>query len=420
MRRTSQPSPLDPDEQRSFALDVVRRLRERGFEALWAGGCVRDHLLGRRPKDYDVATNALPPAVQEVFGTRRTLAIGAAFGVIAVIGSRKQGMVEVTTFRCDERYGKGHRPESVSFGSPEEDARRRDFTINGLFFDPIEQRVIDYVGGRDDLERRVVRAIGDPRERFIEDKLRMLRAVRMATTLDFSLDEPTASALRTMASEIDEISAERIAQELRLMLALDQRRRALEILRETGLLGAILPEATMDDAAWTPTMDVIAALPKASFALVMACLLGEASSLDPASLERQWSSVRRRLRLSNDEHRRVSWLLRHRRDLAQADTLPRSRIQPVLAAEPAHELVDWHAARPNVERTAIAFCRQKLQLPHEQLDPPPLVTGDDLATLGISPGREYAELLQAARDAQLDGVLRSKDEAIEFINARRA
>ena len=184
---------LTPEEQRRFAVEVVRRLRGAGFEAYWAGGCVRDQLLGRTPKDYDVATNAVPDQVRALFGRRRTLAIGAAFGVIAVIGPQGPGTVEVTTFRRDAPYSDGRHPDSVTFSSAEEDASRRDFTINGLFYDPVEQRVIDFVGGQEDLAQRRLRAIGDARQRFAEDKLRMLRAVRFAATFAFSLDERDAS-----------------------------------------------------------------------------------------------------------------------------------------------------------------------------------------------------------------------------------
>jgi tRNA nucleotidyltransferase/poly(A) polymerase len=166
-----------PEDQRQFAVEVVRRLRAAGFAAYWAGGCVRDRLLGRVPKDYDVATDATPPQIRQVFGHRRTLAIGAAFGVITVVGPKAAGMVEVTTFRRDAAYSDGRHPDGVTFSSAEEDAQRRDFTINGLFFDPLAEEVIDFVGGQEDLRRGVIRAIGQAAERFAEDKLRMLRAV---------------------------------------------------------------------------------------------------------------------------------------------------------------------------------------------------------------------------------------------------
>jgi poly(A) polymerase len=186
-------SSIDPQQARDFAVDVVKKLREADFCALWAGGCVRDQLLGRRPKDYDVATDATPDQIRSVFGHRRTLAIGQVFGVITVLGTKRTGQIEVATFRRDATYSDGRHPDQVTFCDAREDALRRDFTINGLFYDPIEDRIIDYVGGQEDLKRRLVRAIGDPAARLAEDKLRMLRAVRIAADFAFDLDPETCS-----------------------------------------------------------------------------------------------------------------------------------------------------------------------------------------------------------------------------------
>jgi poly(A) polymerase len=213
--------------QREFALDVVKRLRDAGHNALWAGGCVRDQLLGLSPKDYDVATSALPDAVRDLFGRRRTLAVGASFGVITVLGGKPLEPIEVATFRTDGDYRDGRRPESVAFTDAEHDAQRRDFTINGLFYDPLEERVVDYVGGVADIEARVVRAIGDPRRRFGEDKLRMLRAVRFAATYGFALDPDTLAAIRDMAAGVTAVSGERIGGELRRVLTHRLRRRGV-------------------------------------------------------------------------------------------------------------------------------------------------------------------------------------------------
>src|SRR5262249_1299501 len=171
-------SKLDPQKQREFAVEVVRQLRDHGFQAYWAGGCVRDHLLERTPKDYDVATSAHPEEIRSVFSHRKTLSIGAAFGVMTVLGPRAAGQIEVGTFRQDVSYSDGRHPDKIAFSSPEEDAQRRDFTINGMFYDPLVEQVIDYVGGEADLKLGVIRAIGNAHERFTEDKLRMLRAVR--------------------------------------------------------------------------------------------------------------------------------------------------------------------------------------------------------------------------------------------------
>ncbi|MCD4726297.1 MAG: CCA tRNA nucleotidyltransferase, partial [Pirellulales bacterium] len=210
---------LIPKEQRRFALEVVRRLRAAGFEAYWAGGCVRDQLIGRTPADYDVATDAEPERIRALFGRRRTLALGAAFGVISVIGPKPAGLVEVTTFRRDAAYSDGRHPDSVAFSTAAEDASRRDFTINGLFYDPIGQQVIDFVGGQKDLAARLVRAIGSARDRFAEDKLRMLRAVRFTAAFDFTLDAEARRAIAEMAAEIHVVSPERIAVEMRRLLA---------------------------------------------------------------------------------------------------------------------------------------------------------------------------------------------------------
>src|SRR3990172_5648449 len=185
----------DSAKQRAFALQVVEMLRARGFEAFWAGGCVRDQLLGLVPKDYDVATNATPGLIREVFGERRTLAIGAAFGVVTVLGPRGAGQIEVATFRSDAAYSDGRHPDHVTFTDAQHDAQRRDFTINGLFYDPVAAKVIDYVGGQADLGAKLIRAIGDPRQRFAEDKLRMLRAVRFAATFEFKIEREPLDAI---------------------------------------------------------------------------------------------------------------------------------------------------------------------------------------------------------------------------------
>src|SRR6185369_6621765 len=191
------------------AVDVVRCLRGAGHQSLWAGGCVRDQLMEQLPKDYDVATDAVPQQVREVFGKRRTLEIGAAFGVVTVLGPKGAGQIDVATFRRDASYSDGRHPDAVTFSDAEHDAQRRDFTINGLFFDPLAEQVIDYVGGQRDIEQRVIRAIGDPLARIAEDKLRMLRAVRFAARFDFAIDSDTLAAIRQQARELVIVSAER-------------------------------------------------------------------------------------------------------------------------------------------------------------------------------------------------------------------
>ena len=229
--------------EREFAVSVVRRLREAGHEALWAGGCVRDELLGLVPGDYDVATSARPEEVSGLF--RRTVAVGVSFGVVQVLGPRTEAgplSVEVATFRADAGYSDGRHPDAVVFSSAREDALRRDFTINGMFFDPLENQLIDYVGGQEDLNKKLLRAIGDPAVRFAEDKLRLLRAARIATRFDLTIEARTAAAIRSMAGQILVVSAERIADELRKLLVSPHRARGVNLLLELGLAAAILPE----------------------------------------------------------------------------------------------------------------------------------------------------------------------------------
>jgi len=229
---------MSANELKEASIDVVRRLRGEGYLAYFAGGCVRDMLMGNEPDDYDVATDAEPEAVSALFP--RTVKVGAQFGVVVVMSGECQ--TEVATFRSDAGYSDGRHPDAVRFSSPEEDAQRRDFTINGLFFDPLKDEVIDYIGGREDLKGHIIRAIGEPRVRFEEDQLRLMRAVRFSARLGFEIEAATREAIVEMAERIHSVSAERIRDELQRMLCHKSRVRALELLDETGLLGQILPE----------------------------------------------------------------------------------------------------------------------------------------------------------------------------------
>lgn len=416
----------DSTDARQFAGEVVRRLRAAGHEALWAGGCVRDRLLGVEPKDYDVATNATPDEIRGVFGHRRTLAIGAAFGVITVLGGRHAGQIEVATFRKDAKYSDGRHPDSVSFSSAEEDAQRRDFTINGLFYDPLADKVIDYVGGQQDLKSGIVRAIGDPSARIAEDKLRMLRAVRFAATLDFQLDPSTRSAVKANAAEIQVVSAERVAAEMRRMLVHESRTVAVELLRETGLLREILPDAKLfdsqaDDALWTRTLRTLMLLESPRFPVALAALireicqrLAESETRPRAAIVRQ---ICQRWRLSNDETDCTIWLLVRESDIRRASQIPWPRLQPILVSSQINDLMQLAAAVARIvdgNDQEIRFCQAKLRLPPDELDPWPLVGGEDLKAAGIPPGRVYSRLLSELRDAQLEKRIGSKVEAIEL------
>jgi poly(A) polymerase len=404
---------LNPPDQRRFAVQVVRKLRSAGFAAFWAGGCVRDQLLGRTPKDYDVATNATPLQIQQLFGRHRTLAIGASFGVITVKGPRPAGMIEVATFRKDAAYSDGRHPDSVTFSSAEEDARRRDFTVNGLFYDPVEEHVIDFVGGKDDLAARRLRAIGDPRERFGEDKLRMLRAVRFSAALDFALEEDTLAAIREMAAEIAAVSAERIAMEMRRMLVERGRVLAVRLLIESNLARFILPEIVPDDDATRKSLEesfaVLGRLVEPSFPLALMTLLHRLISPE-ASLE-----IARRWKLSNEESDGVVWLLKNQRSIAPPPSMRWSQLQPLLIAEHIDDLLTFMEAASPATAEAAAHCREQLNRPREELDPPPLVTGDDLLALGIPQGPQYRILLEEIRRRQLDGNLESRAAALAWL-----
>jgi tRNA nucleotidyltransferase/poly(A) polymerase len=411
---------------REFAIDVVRRLRAAGFEALLAGGCVRDQLLGIEPKDYDVATSAEPEAIRQVFGPRRTLAIGASFGVITVIGPKGAGQIDVATFRRDATYSDGRHPDSVSFTTAEQDALRRDFTINGLFFDPVQNQVIDYVGGQDDLRLGVIRAIGDSRQRIAEDKLRMLRAVRFAARFDFALDPPTLSAIQQQAHELVIVSAERIAAEMRHILTHDSRTRGVQLLHTAGLLEVMLPESAslgpdelwsrqaQADTPWRRTLHILARLERPTFAVALAALLREMNTVDcaPEELPRR---VGGRWRLSTDELDGASWFLGQELPIRQASRTPWPKLQRILVAPRTEELLCYAQAAAEVidgNATEIALCRAKLALPANELNPPPLITGEDLKQLGIPPGPVYRPILDSVRDAQLERRIATRDEAL--------
>lgn len=400
------------ERQREFAVEVVGKLRAAGHTALFAGGCVRDLLLGRDSKDYDVATTARPDEVRSLFGHRRTLAVGASFGVIVVMGPRTVGHVEVATFRTEGEYVDGRHPSNVAFCTPEEDARRRDFTINGMFYDPIEERVLDYVGGQNDLAARIVRAIGDPHDRMREDKLRMLRAVRFAATLDFSLDPTTADAIRTMSSELIVVSAERIAQELKKMLVDQHRRKAIELAEDVCLLRIVVPEldSLERQGEWTDTLTRLDLLEKPSFEVAAAALLMSLAARPKAH------RVCKRLKLSNDETDRIVWLIEHQTDLDEAGKLTLASLKRRLSHPYSGDLLQLIRADLTARSSSlepVEFCREFLaRTPPDILDPPPLITGDDLVEMGMRPGPRFKSILDTIRDAQLNLQISTREEAL--------
>ncbi len=419
--------PCDPAAARAFALVVVGRLRSAGHEALWAGGCVRDELLGRTPADYDVATSAHPDQVRAVFGNRRTLAVGAAFGVITVLGPRGAGQVEVATFRSDAAYTDGRHPAGVTFTNAREDAVRRDFTINGLFLDPISGEVHDYVGGRADLTAGIVRAIGNAAMRFGEDHLRMLRAVRFAAGFGFALEEQTEAAIVRMAHLVTTVSPERIAAELRTLVSRPGRRRGLELLAQTGLAREVLPEVAPADGvagdreAWHDSARIIEALDEPELASALAILTAR---LPPESPRH----IAARLRLSTRDLKTACWL--HEAvafvdgiGAGDLDQCPWSQLQPWLAHDAAFLLADLLRARAACGHGSAAtagWVTAKLQMPREHLDPSPLVTGNDLLSAGVPAGRAVGQTLAALRALQLDGRITTRDAAMEWVRTQQS
>lgn len=433
---------------REFALDVVRKLQGAGYTALWAGGCVRDELLGLAPQDYDIATSARPEQLRPLF--RRRNEIGAHFGVVQVIGPRADDgewlTIEVATFRSDGAYVDGRRPESVVFSSPEEDAQRRDFTINGMFFDPVRGELIDHVGGRADLDARVLRAIGDPVARFTEDKLRVLRAARMAARFDLTIDTATHDAARRMAAQVRVVSAERIAEELRKLFAHPNRARGLRLLRELELIESILPElvptytlpqglpGAPTGTLWDHTVRVVECLgERASFSLAFAAVLHDvgkpcvcARTADRYTFHghekvgaEMAARIAERLKLSNAEAVRLCWLVERHQYLAEAPTMRMSRLKPILVHPGIGELLDLHRAdaiASGKRLDHVEFCAKLLrEMSPEELNPPPAVTGEHLIALGLKPGPQFKQLLEAVREAQLEGRVRTTEEGLTLV-----
>ena len=397
---------------REFAIQVARKLQTAGYEGLWAGGCVRDQIMDREPKDYDVATNARPEEVRELFGKRRTIAIGAAFGVITVIGPKSTGNIEVATFRRDADYSDGRHPDSVEFTDAREDALRRDFTINGIFYDPVAEKVIDYVEGRADIDCRIIRAIGNPHERIDEDKLRMLRAVRFAATFEFELDTETKNAVKQHASEITVVSPERIGAEMRRMLAHRNRSIAASLLHECGLLEHILDggeQLPKNRANWKTRLRWMKQLgDDGTFeqaASILLSMLIKVDGIEP---------IVDRWKLSNQEAKTIEWIETHLLSLTRAHQLPWSTVQPLLIQEQAKIALAVAEIQFGAHHEGVQYCQRKLSLEKELLDPTPLLGGNDLFKLGLRSGPIFSTILKAVRRAQLDGEIETVEQAVEL------
>ena len=429
---------------RTHATAIVRRLRSHGYEALLAGGCVRDEILGRTPKDYDVATSAPPERVLALFPG--SVPVGVQFGVVLVPAGRAR--VEVATFRRDGVYLDSRHPVAVHFGSAEEDARRRDFTINGMFWDPVAERLIDHVGGRRDLDRGVVRAIGDARARLDEDKLRMLRAVRLAARLGFTIEPATWEVVRREAAGITRIAYERIGEEIRLILSEGAAARGLELLRASGLLAVLLPEvAAMEGVAqspdyhpegdvWQHTLKVVEQLRDPSETLAFGALLHDVAK--PRCAARQGDRITfyghteqgaemavaicQRLKRSRAVWERVAYLVRNHLRLVNAPAMRRATLKRFLREDGVEELLELariDALGASGDLQYYDFCRAALAaLPAEEMRPAPLVTGHDLIALGMSPGPRFGEMLRAVEEQQLEGTLATREDALAWVRER--
>ena len=437
-------------EARAFAQRICRTLRDAGHHAYLVGGCVRDILLGREPADYDVATDATPDRVQQLFP--RSLAVGAQFGVIVVTDDSAAGeptQVEVATFRSDIGYSDGRHPDRVLYAtSPQEDVKRRDFTINALLLDPETNEVLDFVGGRDDLRAGIVRAIGRPEERFREDKIRMVRAVRFAARFRYAIHSATVSAIVKLAPEVHQVSAERLRDELTKLLTEGAARRAFELLDETRLLPELLPEIARmkgveqppqfhpEGDVWTHTLIMLEDLPKpCPPTLAWGVLLhdvGKPPTFTPPSgpggrirfdehVEvgtRMAEDICHRFRFSNDDTAQVMALVANHMRFKDAPEMKPSTLKRFVRLDHFDEHLQLHrldcmSSHRNLDN--YEFVRRFLvETPPDEVRPPRLLTGDDLITLGLRPGPAFREILNAIEEAQLNGRIATREEALSL------
>jgi tRNA nucleotidyltransferase/poly(A) polymerase len=425
------------------AREIVRKLRAVRHVAYYAGGCVRDLLRGDVPKDIDIATDARPEAVQKIFS--RTYAVGAHFGVIVVLENGFQ--FEVATFRSDGAYLDGRRPVEVHFATAEEDAARRDFTINGMFFDPEKEEVIDFVGGRADLERRVIRAIGDPAQRFAEDRLRMLRAVRFATVLDFEIDPATWGAVKTSAASITEISAERIREELMRIFLSPKRARGWDLLDASGLMRAILPELEKMKGCEQPpqfhpegdvfkhTRIMLGMLPaEVSPPLVLSVLFHDIGKPPTATVDAEGrirfnghdrigaemtEAIMERLRFSRAEIDDTVEAVRQHMVFKDVPNMRVAKLKRFMARPTFNDELELHrvdCASSHAMLDNYEFLlKKKEEFASEPIIPPPLVRGDDLIAMGMKPGPQFGEILEAVETRQLEGMLKDREEALAWV-----
>ena len=389
-----------PDRRR-IAAEVVQTLQTSGHEAYFAGGCVRDQIMGNTPEDYDIATSARPEQVMELFP--RSMHVGVAFGVVMV---RHHGRpMEVATFRSDGVYSDGRRPDSVTYTTAEHDAQRRDFTCNGLFFDPVTQKLIDYVGGQADINAKILRAIGEPPHRFREDHLRMMRAIRFAARLQFSIEPVTWAAIVANAEKLSEISRERIGQELRKMLVHPQRCVAVKLLLNGGLLHTFWPEH-LEPTVKENNLPMLSALPgKTSFPLALAAMLLDLTvrrAHNSASVAMLCTALQENLVLSTEETQWTQWLLNNLPTLAQWRTLRLAAFRRLLAHIWSSDLLTLYATAHPDDAEVRPLTERITELKKKPLTPDRFVNGSDLIAMGVQPGPRFKLWLEELYDRQLE------------------
>lgn len=434
---------MTPSPERAAALKAARKLAAAGHTAYFAGGCVRDFLLGTEPEDYDIATSATPAEVLALFPKANE--VGAHFGVVI---ARVDGvMIEIATFRTDGSYRDGRRPETVEFATPEEDARRRDFTINGLFQEPESGKIIDFVGGEADLRTRLLRAIGSPGDRFREDSLRLMRAVRFATRLGFRIEEQTLRSLAENAPLLCRISIERIRDEFSGILASENRRRGIELLVEARLIDGFLPEVRAligceQPPEWHPEGDVFVHTmimlemlpPDAPLTLCLAVLLHDIGKPPTRTWDAQASRIRfngheahgadmaheilRRMKYPNEVISAVVHMVSRHMRFMHVQEMRVAKLKRFMAAPCFEQEMELHrvdCASSNGFTDNYEFVRRKQEeFANEPLVPPPLVNGRDLITLGLTPGPRFREILEAIQTEQLEGRLADRAAAMEI------
>jgi poly(A) polymerase len=437
------------------AMSIVETLRSQGHIAYLAGGCVRDLLLGREPADYDVATSATPQEIMRLFPL--TYAVGAQFGVVLVPirrdgpeGDRDNYSIEVATFRSDGAYSDGRHPDQVRFSKEARlDVQRRDFTINGLLLDPIQEEVLDFVGGREDLQQGIIRTIGAAHQRFAEDKLRLLRAVRFAARFGYTIEDKTLAAIRELAPQIHQVSRERIRDEILKMLTEGRARQAFELLDQTTLLEQVLPEVKRmqgveqppqfhpEGDVWVHTLMLLEGLPPdCSPSLALGALLHDVGK--PPTFRRAADRIRfdqhdevgtamaaeicRRLRLSNDATDQVCALVANHMRFANITRMKESTLKRFFRLPRFEEHLELHRLDCMGSHRGLDlynFALEKLRsLPPDQIRPAPLITGDDLIAAGYSPGPLFKELLRAVEDAQLEGSIHTREEALALARSK--